>query len=250
MKKTDEIFEIDILKLAKEIWRKLWAIILVAVICGSTAFGLTYVLVDPTYEARTLLYVNNSNFSVGNTSFNISTSSLSAAQELVNTYIVILKARTSLNEIIEYAELDRTYIELQDMISAAPVNSTEIFEVVVTSTDPAESEKIANAIANLLPKRIAEIVDGSSVRVVDYAIVPTSRSGPNYTLNAFIGLIAGIVLTIAIIVIKTLFDVFVREEQHITQNYPYPILAAIPNMRSSKSNSAYYSSNTSSENKS
>lgn len=246
MKKTDEVIEIDILRLAKAVWQKIWAVILAAVIFGCTTFGFTYVLIEPTYEARTLLYVNNSNFSVGNTSFNISTSSLSAAQELVNTYIVILKARTSLNEIIEYAELDRSYVELQSMISAAPVNSTEIFEVVVTSTDPAESEKIANAIATLLPKRIAEIVDGSSVRVVDYAIVPTARSGPSYTRNTFIGVIIGILFSVAIIVIRELFDVFVREEQYLSQTYPYPILAAIPNMRNSKSNSYYTSSYTSS----
>ncbi len=248
MRKTEEVIEIDILRLVKAVWQKIWAVILAAIIFGCATFGFTYVFIEPTYEARTLLYVNNSNFSVGNTSFNISTSSLSAAQELVNTYIVILKARTSLNEIIEYAELDRSYIELQNMISAAPVNSTEIFEVVVTSTNPAESERIANAIATLLPKRIAEIVDGSSVRVVDYAIVPTSRSGPSYTRNTFIGVIMGIFISVALIVIKELFDVFVREEQYLSQTYPYPILAAIPNMRNSKSNSYYTSSYTSSEN--
>ena len=245
MKKTDEFIEIDLLRLVKAVWQKIWAVVLSAVIFSAATFGFTYVFIEPTYEARTLLYVNNSNFSVGNTSFNISTSSLSAAQELVNTYIVILKARTSLNEIIEYAELNRSYTELQGMISAAPVNSTEIFEVVVTSTDPAESEKIANAIATLLPKRIAEIVDGSSVRVVDYAIVPTSRSGPSYTQNSFIGIIIGIIVSVAIILIRELFDVFVREEQYLTQTYPYPILAAIPNMKSSKSNGYYTSEHTS-----
>lgn len=241
MKKTDEVIEIDILRLGKAVFQKIWAVILATIIFACGTFAFTFFLIEPTYEARTLLYVNNSSFSVGNTSFNISTSSLSAAQELVNTYIVILKARTSLNEIIEYADLNRDYLELQDMISAAPVNSTEIFEVVVTSTDPAESEKIANAIATLLPKRIAEIVDGSSVRVVDYAIVPTTRSGPSYAKNIFIGVVLGILISVAIIVLKELFDVFVREEQYLSQTYQYPVLAAIPNMKNSKSSSAYNS---------
>ncbi|MBQ2973493.1 MAG: hypothetical protein IJE19_03985 [Clostridia bacterium] len=249
MKKTEEFIEIDVLRLLKAVWQKIWAVILAAIIFGSATFGFTYLFIEPTYEAKTLLYVNNSNFSVGNTSFNISTSSLSAAQELVNTYIVILKARTSLNEIIEYAELNRSYTELQNMISAAPVNSTEIFEVVVTSTDPSESEKIANAIATLLPKRIAEIVDGSSVRVVDYAIVPTSRSGPSYAQNTFIGMVLGVLISMAIIIIRELFDVFVREEQYLSQTYPYPILAAIPNMRNSKSSGYYASDYSSSSNK-
>ena len=239
MKKTEEIIEFDILKLIKAVWQRIWALIIAAVLFGGASFGLTYVFVEPTYEARTLLYVNNSSFSVGSTNFNISTSSLSAAQELVNTYIVILESRTSLNEIIEYSGLERTYNDLRNMITAAPVNSTEIFEVVVTSTNPSEAEKIANAIAKILPKRIAEIVDGSSVRVVDYAVVPSERSGPSYAKNTFIGMLIGIFLCIAIIVIQEMFDVYVRNEQYLSQTFNIPVLAAIPDMRSSKSNSYY-----------
>ena len=63
MKKTDDFIEIDILRLVKAVWQKIWAVILSAVIFGAATFGLTYILIEPTYEARTLLYVNNSNIS-------------------------------------------------------------------------------------------------------------------------------------------------------------------------------------------
>ena len=240
--KREDIVEIDLMKLGAAVLHRIWAVILVAVICATIAFGVTYVFVEPTYVASTLLYVNNNTISVGSTNFSISSGSLTAAQELVNTYIVILKARTSLNEIIETAGLTRSPQSLKGMISAQPVNSTEIFEISVTSTDPQEAELIANTIAKVLPKKIAEIVDGSSVRVVDYAIVPSSRSGPSYSRRAMLGFLVGLVLSVAVIVLRALFDNFIREEQYITQTYDYPILASIPDLRvtGSKSGSGYY----------
>ena len=240
--KREDVIEIDLVKLGAAVLHRIWAVILAAVICATVAFGLTYIFVEPTYVASTLLYVNNNTISVGSTSFSISSGSLTAAQELVNTYIVILKARTSLNEIIETAGLTRSAESLKHMISAQPVNSTEIFEISVTSTDPQEAELIANTIAKVLPKKIAEIVDGSSVRIVDYAIVPSSRSGPSYSRRAMIGFLIGLVLSVAVIVIRVLFDNFIREEQYITQTYDYPILASIPDLRvtGNRSGGGYY----------
>ncbi|MFH7445355.1 hypothetical protein RA265_30460, partial [Pseudomonas syringae pv. tagetis] len=71
------------------------------------------------------------------------------------------------------------YETVSDMIEAGAVNSTEVFEIQVTSADPEEAERIANCIAELLPGRISEIVEGSSVKIVDYAIVPSHKSSPS-----------------------------------------------------------------------
>lgn len=238
--KKEDVVEIDLVKLGAAVLNRIWAVILVAVICATAAFGATYIMVAPTYVARTLLYVNNNTISVGSTNFSISSGSLTAAQELVNTYIVILKARSTLTEIQEKSGVTRSADALKRMITASPVNSTEIFEIAVTSTDPQEAELIANTVAKVLPKRIAEVVDGSSVRVVDYAIVPTTRSGPSYSRRAMIGFLVGLLLSVGVIVLRTLFDNFIREEQYVTQTYDYPILASIPDLRVTSGKSGGY----------
>ena len=108
------------------------------------------------------MYVNNSSISVGSTQVNLS--DLTAAQSLVETYMVILKTRGTLEEVIKEANLPYDYEQLSGMIEAGAVNSTEVFSISVTSASPEEAEKIANTIAELLPNRIADIVEGSSVR--------------------------------------------------------------------------------------
>ena len=221
--------------------QKIWAVILAAVIFGGAAFGLTYFFVDPLYQSSTLLYVNNSDISVGSTSFSISNSDLTAAQKLVNTYVVILRSRTVLNEVINNAGLLYTYQELYNMISAEPVDDTEVFEVVVTSRDPIEAEHIANTIADVLPDKITDIMSGSDVRIVDYAVVPSHRSSPSYTKNAVIGALLGAFVAGIIIILTYVFDENIRSEDYLTTTYPdIPLLAVIPDMNQLRQRSGAY----------
>ncbi len=238
--RSDEI-EIDLWELTKALLKKWWLILLAGITCAALAFGYTLLMITPLYQSSALLYVNNSDISVGSTSFSISSSDLSAAQKLVDTYVVILKSRTSLNEVIREAELDYTYEELREKISAAAVNSTEVFEITVTDKDPELAEKIANTIARILPDKIADIVVGSDVRIVDYAVVPSHRFSPSYTKNTAIGAILGIVLSGAVIIGVYLLDENIRSEEYLTQTYPdIPLLAVIPDMSVKSQRAGYY----------
>ena len=222
--------EIDILKLLKALWHKAWAIVLSAVVCGGLGFSCARFVVTPLYEASTLMYVNNSSFSVGSTSFSISASELTAAQSLVDTYLVILNTRTTLNDVIEEADLPYTYEKLKKMISAEAVNSTEIFEIVVTSPDPYEAEKIANTIGKVLPDKISGIVDRSSVRIVDYAVIPSKKASPSIALYTAVGILLGLLVSCVVVALRDMFDDLIRTEDDLTQKFDLPLLAVIPDL--------------------
>ena len=201
MNNNHEEMEIDLLRLIQALWRKAWAIVLVAAIFGSCFLAGTAMFIKPKYKANALMYVNSSNISLGGAKVSISQAELSAAQTLVDTYIVILNTRMTLEDVIEQSGVSYTYEELieSEMIQAAAVNGTEVFSVEVTSTDPKEAELLANTIARVLPEKIASIVEGSSARIVDYAVVPAKKASPSLTKNALIGAILGIVLAFWVI---------------------------------------------------
>lgn len=242
MDKKEEVMEIDLLVLAKALWSHARAILLAVVLFGVAAFIYAYFIITPLYQAGAMLYVNNSSISVGSTS--VSLSDLSAAQSLVDTYVVILKTRTTLEDVIDRADLDYTYEELYDMISAEAVNSTEVFQIVVTSPDPQEAEKIANTIAELLPNKIADIVEGTSVRIVDYAVVPSVKSSPSISRYVAIGLLLGFVASCGVVILWELFDEQIRGEEFLLQNYDLPMLAVVPDLLTSSKGSGkdYYNS--------
>lgn len=240
MEKKDDYMEIDLLRLFGALWRKAWAIVLAAVIFGGCALAYTVFMVQPLYKSRTLLYVNNSAISVGDAKLSISQGELTAAQSLVDTYSVILKTRTTLEEVIQQAGLNYTYEELVKMISAASVNSTEIFYIEVTSPSPTEAELIANTIGRVLPGKIASIVDGSSVRIVDTAVVPAHKSSPSLTKNTAMGILLGVVLMCGIIVIAELRDTLIHDPDYLLQTYDIPVLAVVPDLMAADKRGGYY----------
>lgn len=246
MNNTEEM-EIDLLKLFKALWKRALVIILVALIFAAAFFAYTLLMIPPSYDATASIYVNNSSFSFGSTSFSISNSELSASNSLVNTYIYILKSRTTLEDVIAKAQLPYTYGQLSGMITTKAVQNTAAFDVTVRTSSPTMSEQIANAIAEVLPNRIAEIVDGSSVRIVDYAIVPAHRAAPSYTKNTMMGFLVGAVLAAAVVVVRFLIDeqndVVIHSADELRKIYPeVKVLALIPDMRLTSKKGYYYSS--------
>lgn len=227
---TNDEIEIDLSRLFGALVKRAWLIAIVAVLCAVLTLVGTVLFVAPTYQSSTMFYVNNNSLSLGDMNMSITTGDISASKSLVKTYIVILTARETLNDVIDYAGVDRSYSEVKRMIQAGSVDSTEIFRVTVTSEDPVEAEQIADAIAYILPKRIAKIIQGTTATVVDSAILPLGASSPNYTQNTMIGFVVGLVAMAAILVVLELLDNTIRQEEDITQVSSHPILASVPDM--------------------
>lgn len=235
MKKEYTRLEIDLVSLLKALWKSLWLIVAATVLCGGVAFCIARFCVTPLYNASVLMYVNNSSLSVGSTKLSISSSDLSAAQSLVDTYVVILNTRTTLDEVKSKAGVSYTYEELKKMISAASVNSTEVFEIIVTSPNPQEARDIGNVIAQVLPKRISTVVEGSSVRVVDNAITPIKKASPNITRYTVVGMLLGIMISCGYITVRTILDDRIHDEDCLLQMYEnIPVLTVIPELTASE----------------
>lgn len=239
---TREYYSIDVLHILKTLWKKAWVIALAGILAAAIGFFIS-ATIAPTYSSSIKLYVNNSSFSLGNTSFSISSSELTAAQSLVRTYGDILDSRSTLNRIIEKSEVEYTYKQLSKMIVYEPSNDTEIMRVTVTSVDPYEASKIANTIAEVLPVRIAEIIDGASMEVVDSAIPEFEKIAPSITKYIAVGLILGVLLSVIVLVIVALCDDTIHDEEYVLNNYEYPILGKVPDLMNAgnKKYGYYYS---------
>jgi capsular polysaccharide biosynthesis protein len=198
-------------------------------------------IISPEYRASAMFYVNNSSFAVGDTSLSISSGDLSTSRNLVDSYIVILNTRETLRDVIDYSGVNLSPGELSGMITAEAVNETEFFRVSVTCSDPVQAERIASAIAHVLPQRIGVIIDGTSARVAEAAVMPREDSSPSTTKCVLLGVIAGFVLTAAIIALLEIFDITICSEDDISRVCSHPILAQVPDMTApSKGDSSYY----------
>lgn len=243
----DEELEIDLLEIFRVIWKNILIILLFGTIACIIALAATVFLIEPTYEAEASMYVNNSSFSFGQTSFSISSSEVSASNSLAKSYIYILETRETLEEVIKRTGVDYTYEELLKKLETEEISGTAIFKVTVKTKSPTESEKIANTIVEVLPGRIEEIIDGSTVRTVSYAIVPAHRAAPVFWIWAAVGFVFGAAVSALVIVISNITEkrenVVITTASDLRRRYPdITVLSIIPDMRLTNVKGYYYSS--------
>lgn len=228
--KSASFREVDLLRLAGAVWHRAWIVLIVAVLAAAIGFCYATYELTPTYSSSIMLYINNSSIDLSDLGTSISLGELSTAQRLIATYTVLLKNRTTLQKVAKETGLPYDWGTLQGMITADSVNETEIMRITVTCGNPDEAATIANAIAKVLPLRVAEIVGRSSVEVVDSAIPNYTKVGPNITRYTTLGLALGILVSVGLLVIFALMDNTIHDEDYIIHTYDLPILAKIPNL--------------------
>ena len=226
--------EIDLLKLALVLWRRIWIILICAGILGAAAFYWTYRGMYTEYRSSGMLYVNNNAVNIGSAKLSITNGDIKAVNNLMETYSVILTSRTTLNEIIQETGIPFTYEQLKGMIKTETVGDTAIFKVTVTASDPELSAHLTNSILEILPNKISTVVEGSSVQIVDYAVAgePVVQGRP--VRNAAVGALIGVVLSAAVIIFLHMIDTKIRGEEFLLDSYKdIPILTSIPDLNTS-----------------
>lgn len=84
-----------------------------------------------------------------------------------------------------------------------------------TAETPAKAQAIANAVAKEFKEQIPKIMDVNNVTIVAEAPKGT-KSFPNVKMITAVGVLAGLVISLLIIIIKDLSDTTVREDSFMT----------------------------------
>ncbi|MGN0294242.1 MAG: YveK family protein [Lachnospiraceae bacterium] len=184
---------------------------------GSGRYNFIIAIITPKYTASTTLYVNNTTGTDATTT--ITSSDLSASAKLVDTYAAIISSKTVLEQVKDRSEVDIDTGALESMISVSAINGTEVFNVSAETVNPKEAAGIANAIADIAPDQISEIVDGSSVKVVDYADIPTKIT--------LIGVFISFMISVIFILTRELLDTSIKSEADL-ETWELPILGVMP----------------------
>ena len=220
-----EGIEINIRKLVFACLDKWWLIVLFAVIAAFASGLFTAKVIQPKYRSTVTFYVNNAqDYEQVNY---ISSSSLSAAEQLVNTYIGIISTNTALEKVGQQAG-GLSAAQVRQCLSAQQVTETVLFRVSVTHTDPAMALRIARAAEEVMPEHLAAVVEGSSTKVVDKPRLATTPYSPNIQRNIVLGAMLGSMAAILIVVLMYMLDVRIKDEEDLNAISKYPVLGQIP----------------------
>ena len=177
-------FDVDLKRLFFEVLKRLWLILLVGIICGASMFVYAKFFITPQYKATATIYIQNY---TGDNDKKIYSSDLSASQNLVTTYQGLFTSDNVLNRVKEKLGDNYSADAIRAAFTAEAVEDTPILKISISDHDPEQAAKIVNEIAKVAPDAIMNLVEGSSVKVVDLSRVPTEISYPSYKKLALIG---------------------------------------------------------------
>ena len=243
---------IDLRRLWMLLRAHIWAIIAWAVGLGAVGFVLAAFVVEPKYTSTTQILVNQKrNTTDAGQAFNAQ----QADVQLINTYKDIVTSPVILKdaskwlknptEVVKPAKkakyktlavgtiklvspaepavvrrAGRGYsisaTEMQRAISVNTQQNSQVFTISAKSNDPEKAQAIANAVAQTFKSKIKSIMNVNNVTIVSPASRGT-KTFPKTSLFTLAGIVLGLIISIALIVLRDSFNTTVRDDDYLTK---------------------------------
>lgn len=214
--------EIDLVELFYVLLHN-WKLLGLAFVLGAVLLAGYYgMFVKNTYEAKTELYITN-------TDSVISFQDLQIGSALTEDYRTIITSRTVLNKVIADLDLNTDYEGLRKLITVTNPTGTHIIVTSVKTSDIETSRNIANDLLNVSIEQIYQIIGTGKPTIIDYSEAEAVEDvTPSLFRFMMIGGLLGFMLIAAFITVKMVMDNSIKNDDDVTKYLKLPVLAAVP----------------------
>lgn len=215
------------------ILHKNWVLIVAITLVGICVAAGASLLVKPTYEAQTQLFVSVRTETQGS---NELVQGSNFARQSVQSYVNVVETESVLGPVIDELGLDETTAELSGRVEATAPADTSLIDIVVSGEDPKVSAEIANAVGESLIRLVQDDLefsgngDGASpvkLTAVQPAVVPEAPVSPRVPLNLALGGVLGLMAGVAVSALRTVLDTRIHSLRDIEQVTDAPMLGGI-----------------------
>ena len=234
---------IDLVKMGFYILKRIWLVVL----CAAIGFGIMYYQSSKTpntYTASGTMFVTSNNPNLVNYGY-ASTSDWSNAVRLVSIYSEVIKSEKVMQRVLEYrvaqagengAEQDLllsqkypgiTTATVRGSISMASVNETPVVRVSCRTTNPEMSADICNAVLQVAPTALFDVIGAGDAKPQDFATVPTAPNARNDRNRGLTGAAFGAVAAAAILALLYIMNRRIQDTKELQDSYNLPILSSI-----------------------
>ena len=219
--------------------KRLWLILLVAVIVAGSIYAYLFVNYTETYTSKSTIMVMNpeENLSASSTA-----SYYSLTMTAVNDCELLMTSRSVLYQIINelgLADDGITYNGLKNMISISHYPDSHVLEVAVTSGDPELSKAIVDSLCELGAEQIEGYIEFATAEVIDEG---TLNRHPSNSVRIELAIIAGLVVAIfvfGIFVVIAIHDDKIDTSADVENKLGLSVLGIIPYCDDKKSKRMY-----------
>lgn len=218
-----EMEEIDLTELFDYFFRRVYIIIITALVFLVGGLTYTVFLKEPLYKSDVNVILVSKNSQSSSLQ-----SEIAANQKLAATYRELVTSRSVLNEVIEDLDLTYTVSQLQKMISVQNVNETEIIKITVSSSKPKEAKEIANIIAVKFQDEVKDIYNLENVSIIDKAVLAKEPYNINVVKESIIYIALGVVLSCGVIFVIYYFDNTIKSIDQVEKRLGIPVIGTVP----------------------
>lgn len=239
--------EVSIWFILDVIVKRIWIILIVAVLLATGVYIYNANFVDPVYSAASSIIASNGGIvsnddqdHVGTTS-KIGSSDISSSLNIIDTYVDILKTYGFYETVAkepEIAKLGYTPSQLAAMTTIQKRSDMSLFiDISIRCNSERDAIIIANGVAVLAADYIHSMLTNAYVVRADKC--QTARLvAPLTVRNALLAGIAGALAIIAVFVILAATDNTIKGEDDIVKKYNVPVLGFVPDFETSNSKGA------------
>lgn len=202
--------------------------LLIGLVVGALLLSMyTVLLVDDRYTSSVSLYVKNTEDTKDGVA---TTNNLYAAQMLTNSYVLILQDPETLQKMAKRMTVSASVLDIYNALKINTTEDTAIINVSATTNDAILSQAICQALCDVAPEMLNDIVGAGAVRTL--GTVPAAvKTGPNAVRNGLLGGAAGLLLAAAVVFVIYLCDTTVKSKEELQRMTDLPILGEIPSLK-------------------
>ena len=219
----------DMLSLLRTVWNRKITVILIAFAFGLASYLVNTYLITATYRSSFTAYVNNRTDAASSNTEALTSGDTTAAQSLTYTYAEILRSDPILEQAADRIELDYSGLDLHKIVTTSIGENTQLVYVYVTMEDPALARDYAQAIADIAPGYLEDIVEGTSMKIVSTPKLPGKQYEPNIRRNTAVVAIAGLLAGIILVIVLQLSNTVISSKEELQELFEIPIIGTIPN---------------------
>lgn len=195
--------------------RERWIIVVTAVVLGLLAGGVLYERTPVTYTASLPLYVATQTAVTPQAALQ----GAQLASQRVASYAELLSTTRVSTEVVKELGLPISAQALANNIQGSTTPDSVLIELSVTDTNPVRAAQIANSAASVFGKLVAElerpldpkIQTPVTINIVQPAAVPTSPSSSGLIRWLLPGLLAGLIVGVALALLRSRMDKSVKD---------------------------------------
>ncbi len=200
--------------------------LLLGLVCGTLLMAsYTVLFVDDTYQASVSLYVQNTKEELNASTAN----NLYAARMLANSYVVVLRDVSTLEQVAEEITVPATLSEIAGSLSVRASADSAILTITSRTNDAVLAQAICKAFSDVAPELLPRTIGAGVVKSLG-DVQPAVKVGPNIVTNCIWGGVGGLVLVAAIVFITYFFDLAVKSKEELIQLTQLPVLGEIPSL--------------------